>query len=503
MAGRRREKKLKATFLKQFGELRAEYRKFDSLALLDEIVAYINHGFSLGDVEHLKKAPWAQLLLIKWILIDVDFKKGNLKPTQADANAIMHKIWALQSKARLPTDYPDVHLFMRSMGNQQLSYQQSFSNTCFGRQKLLFCDLPINHTFHLQFQELTGVTMQVFLELAFAVRAVFNKINTPRFKQEVFKPLEKKYSSQGITSFLNSISMDLDNLQEWLIEVGPDKREVAEYYLETPLYDVPLLRKHDEYMCWYPTVLYRHLETCIYDKLKALNPSGFMDKFGAIFERYLGDTIKLSGALHVTENDIKPLIGDAKCIDFVIYENDNLILIDAKGVEMSDAIKTTHRPELIRDRTKNTIIKAIEQAYSVCCQLEKLSSILPVNVNEVVPYVLVVTYKEHYLGNGETFSKVVASEKITRIKEKYPNANIPLEHMYFITIDDFDLISESVRKGETTYSEFLTTAVEADKSNETTRFSFQMHLASEGCTSSPEHITKVNRGLLDSLKTVL
>lgn len=499
MAGKRREKKIKRDFLSEFGRLRAGFRSLKSEALIDQIVRYINDGFDISDLEHMKKAPWVQLLLIKWILIDPDYGKGKSEPNTSQVNALLNQVWALQGKARLPTDFPNANFFMRAMANQQLDFQINFSYTKFARQRVLFSKLPENHTLKTRFKETTGLSIGTYLELAFALVAFIAGGAHFKLTLSSFSALESQYSADEIEQFLESLSMNKKVLIAWLKEVSPQGRSSVEYYLETPFYSVPLLKSGPNFLCWYPTVLYRSIEDCIYDKLKAIDSQSFMDKFGTIFENYMEEVLENTGAFFLKEEKIKELMPGKKCVDFVIAQDEHLIFIDAKGVELSDDARSTHLPELIKRKTKNSILKAIEQSYSVYENLELLGSLLNLSRDDVIPYVLVVTHKEHYLGDGEVFSGIIAADKISKIKQDYPSVNIPEHNMYFITIDEFDQLAESVRTGKTTFVDFMKQVMEADREPSTKKFSFQLHLESLGCNLNPEHLMDVNDEVLDNL----
>ena len=53
---------------------------------------------------------------------------------------------------------------------------------------------------------------------------------------------------------------------------------------------------------------------------------------------------------------------------------------------------------------------------------------------------------------------------------------IPLDHMFFLSVDDLDLLVECVRQGYGTLASTLHTAVEADRAPDTKRFVFREHL---------------------------
>lgn len=498
--GVRREREIKREFLKGFGRLRSKFRRFQSELLIEEIVQYLNSGDLSRKAEQAAKQPWAQVVLIKWLLIDPDFGRGKAVPSYADTYPIMDKIAQLQSKTRLPSDYPDLLLFMRVLATQQFYYQRSFSKISFARQKVIFETLPENHSFQTQFKQTTGFSISTYLDLSLSLVSFLLITPRYRFSSNIFQEMHSGYSAEVQTQFFESMSKTWADLRRWLRGKSPQQREAVEYYMETPLFEVPLLKTGEQFLCWHPAILHRHVENCIYDKLRQIDPAAFMDKFGDLFEKYIDDVFQKSGAKFFNEDQIKPLLNGEKCVDFLVAEDDALLLIDAKGVELSAEAKTTHRPEVIKSKTKNSIVKAIEQSYSVFEHVEKLKPLLELKREKVTPYVLVITYKEHYLGDGKVFALTIAPDRIAKIKQTYPNVSIPEAHMYFITIDEFDCLAEAVRQGKTTFLSFMKQVVDADSKPETKKFSFSMHLSESKFHLYPEHLNKATDQIFERIE---
>ena len=145
------------------------------------------------------------------------------------------------------------------------------------------------------------------------------------------------------------------------------------------------------------------------------------------------------------------------------------------------------------------MLKAIEQAHAVYSQFDQLKEITGLAREEITPYVLIVTYKEHFLGNGVTLSESIAKDKLEAIQKKYPDANIPLENIYCISVDNFDFMTEAVRRGEKTYSDILKAAIVADKQPETKCYNFDLHLNAQDIRGMPDWIRQANVKLFESM----
>jgi hypothetical protein len=276
------------------------------------------------------------------------------------------------------------------------------------------------------------------------------------------------------------MSVSVGELENRLKSKGGGLRRSSEYFEQTPFIEFPLIKTEKEFICVYPNILYRSIEHYIYDKLRQWDSNRFMDKFGKIFENYVENSLNYSRSVFVTESDIQNILGrSGNQIDFIVSDGEANVFIDAKGVEMASLGKVSHLSDVVKDKVKNSIIKAIEQAHDVLNKLNQSSlegwKIAATESN----YLIVVTFKELYLGNGVNFYESIARDKIDEIYAKYSEElRIELENMYFIEIEEFDLFCELIRQGKIGLSEGIERAREADKQADTAKFDFTLHLAS-------------------------
>jgi len=204
----------------------------------------------------------------------------------------------------------------------------------------------------------------------------------------------------------------------------------------------------------------------------------FMDKFGGIFEQYVDQTLVYSGVKYINEDDVVDLLGHGgNLIDFVILEQDANIYIDAKATEMSYSGKVAHLTQVLKDNTKRSVIKAIKQAHDVMNKISDNNNPISKDRN----YLFVVTFKDMFLGNGRTFYETVAKEKMDEIYKEYSGRKIiEPENMYFISIEQFDILTELVKKNIVSYKSAIEKAKIDDAVPETKKFDFFLHMASWG-----------------------
>jgi hypothetical protein len=461
--------------------LRNKFRKYDSREVIDSCIKYL-YKPEKDKIAELQKHPWLVMLLIKWVLLDESFDEKGQKPLTSNAFIeMLQLIRDLGGKARLPSQFEHSTLFMRCISYQQFHYQHALSSSYLARQMLLFGELPTNHYINKQFKSETGLEIKAFLELVLVVLTKFMTNKDPNLQMSWFSSVSKSYSNEDITNFLNSTSITLTELRKELRSSDDDKRRAYEYYEQSPFLEYPLIRNNNNYISFYPVLLYRSMENFIYDRLRKINSAKFMDKFGEIFERYIERTLIYSESIYINEKEVTKLLGhDGNQIDFIVKEEDANVFIDAKAVEMSYSGKVAHLSQVLKDKTSKTVIKAIIQAHDVLRKINEASdnnSGLLNNNN----YLIVVTFKDLNLGNGRTFYDSTAKDKLDGIYKKYSNGKvIPLENMYFITIDQFDVLSELVKTGVISYSSAIEKAKVNDSEPATKKFDFWLHMASLG-----------------------
>jgi hypothetical protein len=222
------------------------------------------------------------------------------------------------------------------------------------------------------------------------------------------------------------------------------------------------------------------MESYIYDTLKTDNPEKFMNSFGKVFERYFHNGLDYSGAIYLKEDEIKrQLPHGVSVVDFVLKADESNIFIDAKGVELPYLGKVSDNPKVIIGKVKTSALKAIKQANVLNEHL------LTAGLNNLrfkpINYLLVVTYSELYLGNGTSFYNSIAKDEIDKITRNISqDAKIPLENIYFLSLESFDLLCSAVKSSDLTFDDVLERAIKNDKSQATKKFDFLQHLHSLG-----------------------
>ncbi len=494
-------------YFAEYKKIRNRFRQYDPILLIKHILEFLYKDYSEESIEQIKKQPWLGMLLIKWIIIDDNFdQKGRKSPDKRVAINLINEMIGLESYVRMPSDYHHLYIFFRLKSFQQFHYQQNFKIIHLGRQIKLFFDEKNNSYFDTLFRNQCGISIIRFFEIAVSLLTAFQtnpgKIN---FTTQWFSTLNEYIKKEEIDIFFNLLSLDLKETKKYLIESSGKRRPAREYYEQTPLIQQPFLAQNNGFLCWYPTLFYRAIEHFVYDQLKKSQSQKFMKKFGKCFEGYIGELLTYSGNVFLSENDLYTILEkDEKCVDFLLCGDNYNVYIDAKAVETRRDHRCLSESEIISDKINDSIIFAIKQAHYTFKNLDRLRQKFGINEDQKnSQYILVITYKEMYVGSGCDLFEAIANERLQAIHNDYPNKEIPFENMYFITIEEFEFLCELVNRGEISLIDVIRSAIDADNKPETKKFEFKQHIQDIGGGKVPELLKSEANKILENLKGAL
>ncbi|MEW6142914.1 MAG: hypothetical protein AB1597_07170 [Chloroflexota bacterium] len=439
---------------------------------------------------------------MKWTLLYGEYTSIPRRAlTVGNFNYLLNLMHDLEGHLRKPSEYENMFLFFRNMAFQQFWLEHEFNMLDFARQSVLFGKLDPAHRFQASFLEKAGIPLPQFIELAMMLMTRFTVEKKGSVTPEWFRTVVKAYEAGTIERFLTFLSADITTLRVKLGQTRDPNRKVSyEVYEKSPLREMPLLEYHGVYYPFSPQLLARSLETKIYDTLRKDDPQGFMNTFGPIFERYVGGSLSNIGAPVIPEQELARVVPSVgKLVDYLVVDGETTVFIDAKGVEMSYLGMVGHQPEVIKDKTGNSIIKGIEQALGTASRLEGINEIAGVPIRNGNKYLIVVTFKDMFVGNGIDFYEYVAKETLDRIVSRYAGAApIPFGHMYFVSVDDFDMMVSAIVSGATDLTRLLQQAVADDALAATKKFTFGQHVR-KICpeVESPKWLYDESKSILD------
>jgi hypothetical protein len=462
------------SFYDQYKPIRNKLRRYFPESVLKACIERMNQ-FSLKSVDGMMAMPWLWIVLLKWSLIESSREnKSHKKITRQELADLQWPLVKLSNHTRLPTQYQPLELYVRAITYQQNQYQRLVSVNGLARQELIFGESQDNDFFKTEFFAKHGIRLNRFLRISaflISILEIKNKANFNTFDLPV-----GIFGAAEIDDFLSTISIDIDEIGPTLEKLSPAPRKYTEFFEQTPFLSFPIVKIGSEYWCINRKVLSQCLDYFVYDTLKEADK--FSDKFGKRFENYVGKIIEMTGVAFRRESELKRELGDgSKLVDFLIHSGDANIFIDAKGVDLAARAKVTHLSEVLKGAIKSSLLKAIHQGQEVKKNLERINVCEWIIQSPANNYLFVVTYKPLYIGNAGLLDHLIDGEVSRTISEYPSNTRIPLENIYFFSIDEFESLMHLVEKGKISIVEAIERAKEADASFETAKYYFSAHLS--------------------------
>lgn len=128
-----------------------------------------------------------------------------------------------------------------------------------------------------------------------------------------------------------------------------------------------------------------------------------------------------------------------------------------------------------------SLLKAVRQGNSVVGELSRINSDDPVFKRRSTNYLLVVTYAKTNIGNGQALADSVGMAAIQAVVQNLPGGlQIPIENMYFLTVEEFETLVAHIAAGSIGLVEALERAKALDADPATRTFMFEQHLVNWG-----------------------
>lgn len=508
----RSERFSETPYYEAYKTIRNKLRTYDPIGLIQMCLRYL-HQPAAKPLDYLKRYPWCVMLLIKWILVDEKFTDRNRPtPTADQATNLLQQVVNLANKVRMPSEHDSVTIFIRAMVFQQVLYQRRSPITLISRQMLYFGGLDEAHYISLTFRTVTGMSLNRFLYLAQTFHTGFSVDNLARHRigARWFSELQDG-GGADINLFLGLLSAPILSIRKILlardaktIEDGRMPRSASEYTEQTPLIQTPLIPSGEEdYIVTDPYLLENCLGNFVYSTLRNYHVQDFMGHFGGIFENYVHLAVKYSGLEFRPENELKQLLGTRQgrnLVDFLIADGDAHVFVDAKAAEMNYRGTVTHDTEELAKLLDTSLLKAVKQANSVFTDLARLNNTDAVFKPRDRVYLITVTYAQMNIGNGRALADSVGRAVVEAQADPSGNKQIPIENMYFFTIDEFEQLVAQVAISSIGLVEALERAKLLDADPATSSFAFEQHLAKWGMAGkAPDYLVKKTTDVLDQI----
>lgn len=432
------------------------------------------HEPAADAMEDLKRAPWNVLLLVKWVCQDRSIDNVRHPVTRDEFDQLRQALWDLPDVVDLSIgETLPFRLFLRQRLHQQLEFQRRFI-VGFVREAALLSVENAEHPLKKLFEDKTGLTLCQFLDLSYAVAAEILH-GTKSITLAWFERFGDTWGAHTVERFLANISRTLPELRAFCRAL-PDANEkvVSEYFAFTVLSRYPFLRVGDQFHCWHPAVFFRGMEGFVHSVLSEAN-SDYIEPFSRLFERHVVAEAQSIGVPLFGESILAEwLPKDTEVPDGLLAYGRCNIFIESKAGIFSESVMTVGHSTMFAHKTK-ALLKGAMQGWSAATGLHANAKAPPEIAAADINYLLIVTNKELNAGRGTSVASMYPDGKFAPPNEAAKRL-LPLEHIYVISIADFERLLAAVRAGDLDLPTFLGDCVTQDSDSQTMVFSLHQHL---------------------------
>lgn len=456
--------------------IRSEIQGYNPELFIEFCMQYNLQKFD-DNLHMLRHMPWVVNLCLKWSASVLGKQKKFKTLDRNRAIQLFQKAYDTLSIIPLGLEKKNgSHFFLRNNLYQQGIYQKIDAINTISRQVFLFSKLEDNHKIKTIFLSITNVSIEDFLRLSYVLTSYITSEHPVRkMNVNTFSILFPIISKETIRNFLDTISINQEELSVFS-KLKTFEKPLLEYYSSSPYLEKPLIKKGSEYFQIHAQLTSRSIQTYIYDLLRRNDAEKFMDSFGNVFENSLEKIIQECQIHYLNEDYLKERLPKGnKVIDFLIPDADANIFIDAKGVEIHQKGMVTLRPEDIAGKIKTSVLKAIEQAHEVNREIHKNGDLVtPFMKNS---FIICITYKNLFLGNGTFLASTYAENEMQKIYDKFSaDYHIPKENIFCLAFDEFEYLVASCKNANVSPSAVLKYAVEKNKEPSSAAFLFSQHI---------------------------
>lgn len=456
--------------------IRNKLAYYSKSSVLMVVIEYLNKPVKT-EFERLQKQPALSYLLIEW-LFQVDQVANPRIATLRDIHHLLNEIYNLQSQAvNMQPEY-DAYLSIRKLIISQLRIQKPLLGQLNGLMRLyvIMTKSPQSNWFKVNFNSTHGFELKVFFIICMWFIWKFRETHILRYER-ILTELSATMSVDKIARLLKLIGANLSELEQLLRSKKDESIQVDAYFSPTILTYKPLIFLKDSVIIPDSFLLRQSLCDFALHDYVARNHEQFRSKFTSAFELYTENLISDSGQIFTTENYLNRILKEkklnSKVCDFVIHGTDFAFFIDAKGIEPNRLEQASSNPTTLRDKIKKRVSIGTEQCFACAasCEQHGIMTLPPRDKR----FSLVVTHQSFYFLNGHKVQSQIYPDFYSDLVKRYGEV-IPLENIYFITIEDFEKIMLLVKKHDVLMGDFFLYCVDQDATHRTTVFDISQHI---------------------------
>ena len=421
----------------EYKPIRNRLRKWRPDSIVETAIVKLFEISAKKATEWRGYTPWDILLVIKWTFADWKNMKAPDPISINGFNGIVNMVkdYVANSTKIIKSKNPySIEKFMRQTAFQQFWFQEKLGKRELGRTVELFLNLPCKFNLDKALGDKLGLSKEEFIELALLFWGSTTSMNSTKPYVEIgyFSNVAKAYGGEKLKSFMQVISHDIISAI-YMCEEAIEKDFIRQAYEQTLFRYKPFLFVNDKFFLIYKGLVDQYLKFGIYDYCKDEFGSDFTTSFGDTFEKYISDRLDEYHVDYLRERDLK-YFGFNSQVDYIIRCETGNILIEVKAKEATDYVKEVPLSEALVSGYKDSIIKGVYQAQKVLND-NKFESI---GLNTEKNFILIVTYKDLYLGHFLTAWNEFIRDGLTKHYSNFDVDSVDVDQFNIISVDELD-----------------------------------------------------------------
>lgn len=197
-------------------------------------------------------------------------------------------------------------------------------------------------------------------------------------------------------------------------------------------------------------------------------------EFGSVFERYVEAVLNTTTLSILPEREMQKHFDNSKVTDFLIPLTSANLFVEVKAQDIRESVRVIPEEKQLINELGDSIIKGITQAYELA-ELIRTSPTSPI-AHQPDNYLFVLTYRDFYLGTGETmhFEFLESALKEFFAKTGINRDLLPPSHIFVMSVEEFDYFIAAIQSTspELDIPTFLSSIALADKSHDWQKVNF-------------------------------
>lgn len=448
----------------------------------------------------IMRMPWVLLLLLKLALLG---KSGEKFISREEFYKFANRLYNIQHLAS-NLDSQKIELQLRPMFFQQLWYQRGDEAALLSlfRQSLLLGG--DNAWYADAFYRASGVQLRSFYLITMHIMLSVQSHRLTVLELNLFQLIHNlcpQISFKELFRYLALVGVRSSDLPAFIDSHRLDDIYPSEYYQDTPLKDRPILINGEQLLVLDSVLFFAGMAEFVPRFLKKI--PGHKDQFGPDFERYIDELMAFSKLQYWPEEVIESFYRrhgiQGKVVDFLAYNDKQVVLIESKAIEPNSIVKTATDPELLKRLLEKSFIKAIWQGVHSATGLSKTSEFKGKKFS-----LLIVTHEDFGIFGGRWVADYVDVGLEQELMQAYPEIALRLDDIFYCTINDLEDLARGHAAGIVDFFDLIDSATTAGISGAERRMIFQQVILErlKGAADRHESLMKEMDRYLEDMRCV-